>query len=451
MSSLGKVVLVVSNVGFLFPFWACFKAKKVVGALFFFLLCIVSSFYHGCKWGYVDVLGYGGYCLVDVTYEMFYAFDFFCSQMSIAVFVGFFICPKFPLVDVDEEYCEFLKKHSEDCVGIDRTTTDTSTTSEFAEFNCRSKLNGSRFQIAVLSNIDDDDRDVFSRRDLDLFSSISNNFEDLDVKSNGRYYFLQKNAKSSIRMLCSKCNGVMSHDGRGNLEFLDLQNFSNSLVSTPECDRRFNLCGLSMGRRFCKTEFGTFVEVSEESKIFLSKCETFYVLYHAVAIACALSLSGTSIIYVSLPLLIFNALFVIWLLVGSVASEIYKKRRISSSSSSNPSNFGALPSVDFWRNSHCDQFNFETCPFSQTPFGCNVVKSLEWNGVYKRSVGSGVLKEFSGKIKILYLVLAMIMGSSAIVLFSLQDFISKDYYPWTHSLWHLMGGLAFYLILDRVL
>lgn len=417
MDSFGKILLVVSNVGFLLPFWACYKAKKPVGAFFFLLLSVISSLYHGCKWGYVDQLGYGGHCLIDVTYEMFYAFDFFCSQMTIAIFVGFFIYPKFPMVDLEEEYLENITAHLESC----------SSPMDSNRFEIKPEIakdssaeNHQNFQIFILKN--GVKENVFSRRDLDVFYARS---------KNGGHFFLQKDAATSVVMCCEKCNGVICVEKRDKNDFgAKVGAFSKRYRATTTFDECENgASGITLGRKFYKSEIGIFVEVSKNSKIFLSRCETFYVLYHALGLSCAISLAGTSILYISLPILLFNVLFVGWLLLGSILSERFKKNRNL--------NFIAKTKT--------------VCPFSQTPLGCNVVKSLSWNCAYKNSTKNGALENFIENNKILYLSLALTVGIVAVILFSVQDVLPGEYYPWTHSLWHILGGLAFYLLLDRVL
>lgn len=100
--SFGNWLLVISNLAFALPAYQCLRAKKYVACFFFVCTGVVSGVYHACKWGPRDETGYGGVCVSNVTFEMAYAMDFFCSHMTIPITVGFFLNPKVAMVNATE-------------------------------------------------------------------------------------------------------------------------------------------------------------------------------------------------------------------------------------------------------------------------------------------------------------------------------------------------------------
>jgi len=518
-------LLMVSNLAFLLPMVACFKAKKYVAGVFFLYVCIVSWIYHLCKWGPYDKAGVGGHCAPYITFDMMYAMDFFCSQMVIPIAVTFIIHPKTAIIAASERYKKAFKLHKrhsrisghhqhELIIKLDASDApwqngdyvnklQRSDTSWLMLHYDRQRKNMdvlhlskatlkdyAKSQQPVLANKDKSltaplgatsnnyatyeqnspniinltlNRLVHTKMDIPTAATVVNKLQSINSVSNNINNSSLPHTTVQFkhvipRIWCTTCNQAIPCSSNNNpLDYGDIvsqrgpdvgddyrtDHYEPSAVTLPDrqaaSEFTGHLLGCLDGQFYC--------EVAPQIKTWLSHVEIYYLLYHVLAISLCLKILGPSFLHVTLPLVLCNSLVILWLILTSYLAQLRVILRAKIASMDDltphaPSYLSCL--VDFLPK--------------YSPLGVDVHKSLQWTLSLHRIHHKHLFGKKQNVLyldlvgyKRLYLGISLTIASTAILLFATQGFQSPNVYGWTHSLWHVLGGLGVYIILDLVL
>lgn len=421
----GNWFLVVSNVAYLFPAYACFLYGKYFGTFIFTLIFSVSSAYHLCKWGYEDELAWEGYCIFETTYEKFYFWDFFFSQLSIVVSVCYFINPKKKMSNVHVVFKNITKNHK--CYNM-------------------SNLNGQSHNLYAVDfekSIGNNTYDTINQGNMTVAFE-----EDTDMIKRKKKFdvYCYNKIKLNFNITCNICSDIIytSNDVKKNYsnENITKMNNTHSLLYTS----------------------GTFyVNTNKQLNNHLLKLEIMYVLLHSFVLYLSISIVGTSFYYVTIPLVVINTLILTILIISShlvdvryqlLHTYIYNERH---NSMENFCKKSIRP--DWSKGLECflswfifeNLYNYPNILFKiykllpkNNILKCNIIKSTEWSFNFSnRDVGI-IIKAKKNRKKI-WGYISIFMGVIALILFFTQYVNNGNEYYWMHSTWHILGGLSFYI------
>jgi hypothetical protein len=436
-SLLAKLILIGSNAAFLLPLFVCWRAGKYLsGALFGYTL-IASGAYHLCKWGYADEEGHGGVCFSGVTFETMYLLDFYGSQLAIPAATAFFVNPKHPVTYAGEAYGESLRAHAatspagraeeDHRIGFrfDPVGGANEATATWAFFRPRRPSAETEREGGDPEGHGDrasEEAGVWEEGAL-----LVRLFEDDRAEPPPRTSDVARPARGrdpSPVLWCRSCDAPIGASS------------PTRRLPVPEEPPR---CAVIDGVPY--------VGVMEGTKARLRGLEYWYVTFQAFAIFVGVTLCGPSVVNVTLPLAVVNALIVLLLLLDSYLSHLKKTRKGRSllGGSGRGAKGLALRLVDRYP--------------PETLLGVNVFESIRWSLCRKNyAIGPapsdhrvGTVSPLSVRRKAAYAVLSLLVGGLALILFSVQGSLPVGSYYVTHNLWHLLGGMGFYVLLELVL
>lgn len=502
---LGNLFLVVSNAAFLLAAIPCFRSKKYLAGIVFISVCIVSSIYHTCKWGSEDEEGFGGYCPSGASVRTLYAMDFFCSHMAVPVVAVFFINPKKALVNVEERYRKSFETHA-----LETTRSEISGEGKFrggaANDSCSERkiafLETERASYQTKKNSHPSEIVISSESaamaGLESITSPPPIISRISTEGAWRLFHYDPNSKV-LKVLDSQGSTVSHSRGDekeaghclydhrnseaiGGNDFLLVggmvtnrktsaispgekeqqqrqrsQMGEEEIIGNPElwcrtCETKVKIyqrwkssssaeikieTDCHLGHKLACLDGLCYCSVGPAKKRTLFALETVYLLYHAFALSCCIKTVGPSFYHVTLPLVIFNVSFVLLLLIHSYLTE---RRR------------GAEAGLEGYRKA-------DLLLPRRTLFGTDVSKSVQWSlGIHRLEhrklfgkKGNYFYPDVSDYKKI-YLTLSLLMGALAVILFATQNVGNPDgRYEWTHSIWHILGGVGMYVLLELVL
>jgi len=282
---------------------SCLSAKKYLCAVIYLGICIVSSLYHLCKWGPVDGFGYGGYCIEGLSFQEYFVFDFFFSQMTIPACASFFINPKKAAVEVGD------LMHTRDRKVIKNTLLLDSNTNIQSEYT-KQNNDGLNYKCSYKSNNTTD----CGKKDYLLFKYVDSR---MYVEVDGGNFSKTTNAPLNS-------NDDYSVSSRFDSSSSDLQcgeEFDAIEVKCSHCD-----CNIIIHKNNVAIMNNVlYYKIASWKKTALANLENFYLVFHVLVISTAIKVVGTSIVYITLPLVVFNLCFVLLILIQSYSVEKHNK------------------------------------------------------------------------------------------------------------------------------
>ncbi len=418
-------VLLASNVAFLLPAWSCFSRGRSLSGAAFVFLAIASIFHHLCKWGAYDEMGFGGYCPPGLTHRTMYAVDFFFTHLPVPVVVGFFLNPKTPMMPAHARYRRELAKHVEAIEAIGQKFSTFGDVFQPQTVGKMSRCDGRNAKLVLPRTLEDEDRSSWFLHQKKTVSEL------LSVSSKEqRSVMIQRVViPSTPEVRCGSCDAALIWEDERPESRVGAR---NRFPVTP--------------KKWANLQGSYYVSAPANVVALLYELERAYLIYFAFLAFVAVSLAGPSFVAVTFPLLLSNAIVIAYLFSASYIDAFERKEEV-------PSQIASSTRGDIARQKVSTFFR---SLFSTHSLGdVNVAVSLAWSRDFREVDGTldfvtNVVPKLSHRRKF-YLVLALMLGLGGISLFSSQSHQPKTIYPWTHSLWHLVGGIGMFLLLEFVM
>lgn len=297
----GNLILIISNLAFLLPMKSCLSSKKYLCAAVYGGIAIVSSLYHLCKWGPDDGFGYGGFCINGLSFQEYYAFDFFFSQMTIPTCASFFINPKKAAVELSAFIHENGRMVKKRILKNKRVEDDDDINGLYPK--------GDGESIGHQNN----DHLVFKYVNLDDYVHIA------DSDCGGSEEGIESVVMVGNERIASKLRET-NHDGLA-IERPSWLEFDAIQINCSHCG-----CGMVIKQNKVAIMNNVFYyKIASWKKTALASLENFYLVFHVLVISTAIKIVGTSVLYVTLPLILCNLSFVLVIIIQSYMVESHNK------------------------------------------------------------------------------------------------------------------------------
>lgn len=482
MLYLKKLLLIVSNVSFLFSAYVCFNNNKHCAFLVFVSICIISSLYHACKEGSFDRIDtYDGFCMLgyDIPFEYYYRLDFFTTQMTLPVVVWYILRP-FKLF--------VLVKKKKNTKKISKYTHEEANITTFS-FDNGYRLFGRSGRMKRIVKIPTSNETYREKKHKNKKTTCASAMK----KSLEKMYTLLKRHLSCKRskrknILHEKTNLTNDDDEydtyicEKKITKITTDDVSGDVRTTYRLDDSLTYECVSMPTVFkalytvASERIGKRATVLDASNVSASHrkmfrdrsnfvtdswyFETAYIVASAIVLWEFIDYFGPSVLYVTLPLLIVHSVFVLVVLFTDKSVHDKHKYELTKCNDEDCNDID-----DYYTESYV--FGYDTYnSLRLSVFGrtytvskhmdrddtAEPTKDIIFIGNDRDQRKKGWCSTTCGRCcKVLavnhsHVIVGCVFGILGLNLFEIQDHVDPNYYPVLHEFWHLFMSAAFYLL-----